>query len=151
MKMNEYQELAARTDSHENGVNPLLMDLIERGIAEAMHDTCVDPLQYLDVIRHRIHDAVRPTWELMHAALGLAGEAGEFADVVKKHIGQGHPLDLTKSENELGDVQYYTAKGAREIGVTLEHVGRTNIEKLRKRYPEGFSVEKSINREESKA
>jgi NTP pyrophosphatase (non-canonical NTP hydrolase) len=83
------------------------------------------------------------------AALGLAGESGEIADHVKKILYHGHPLDEAtrdKIAKEIGDILWYCAIGARGIGVSLSEIARLNVEKLRKRYPEGFSTEKSLNR-----
>lgn len=80
------------------------------------------------------------------AALGLTGEGGELADYIKKHIGHGHSLDQEKVIKELGDVMWYIAEVASILGFTLEEIAQTNIEKLKARYPEGFSEERSINR-----
>jgi NTP pyrophosphatase (non-canonical NTP hydrolase) len=80
-------------------------------------------------------------------ALGIAGEAGEVADYIKKVLGHGHPLDIDKLRNELGDVLWYVAVMAHHLNLDFEDVARQNIAKLKKRYPEGFSTEKSINRE----
>lgn len=79
-------------------------------------------------------------------ALGLAGEAGEAADDIKKVIGHGHDLDVDRVTKELGDVLWYIATLSDAIGVTLEHVAEVNVAKLRERYPTGFSKERSINR-----
>ena len=81
-------------------------------------------------------------------ALGIAGESGEVADLVKKVIGHKHPLDRHKLAMELGDVLWYVATIAKEFDLTLSEIADMNIKKLMKRYPEGFSVEKSINRVE---
>ena len=79
--------------------------------------------------------------------MGLCGESGEVIDLVKKHVSHGHPLNREKLIDELGDVAWYLAECAEAIGITLEDVLTHNIEKLKKRYPEGFSTERSINRE----
>lgn len=80
-------------------------------------------------------------------ALGIAGEAGEVADLVKKHVGHGHPLDVAKLKYELGDVLWYVAGIASAVGLSLSDVAAGNLEKLRARYPEGhFSTERSISR-----
>lgn len=83
--------------------------------------------------------------QLVLGALGLAGEAGEFADMVKKHIFHGHPFDINKAIKEVGDVQWYTNYAAiRCCGVSLIAVMEANIAKLKARYPEGkFSSERS--------
>lgn len=81
-------------------------------------------------------------------ALGVAGEAGEVADYLKKVIGHGHALDQEKLMKELGDVLWYVAVLANRTNISLEEVARENILKLRKRYPEGFDPERSKNRTE---
>ena len=81
-------------------------------------------------------------------ALGLAGEAGEVADYIKKVVGHDHPLDRDVLEKEMGDVMWYLAVLAEHHGMHLEDIAEKNIEKLKKRYPEGFSVTDSINRED---
>ena len=85
---------------------------------------------------------------LINGVMGLCGESGEVIDIVKKHLAQGHELDREKIIKELGDVAWYMAEIAMVLDVELEDVLVQNIEKLKKRYPEGFSTEKSLNREE---
>lgn len=85
---------------------------------------------------------------LINGVMGLCGESGEVIDIVKKHLAQGHDLDREKIIKELGDVAWYMAEIATVLDVELEEVLTLNIEKLKKRYPEGFSTEKSLNREE---
>lgn len=87
-----------------------------------------------------------PTEQLTNAALGLAGESGEVADLVKKHLFQGHPLDLDSVIKEAGDCLWYVSLVATACGVTLEELAQRNIDKLMKRYPEGFSADKSLHR-----
>ena len=85
---------------------------------------------------------------LINAVMGLCGESGEAIDIVKKHLHQGHPLDKEKLAKELGDIAWYLAETAWALDIPLERILRSNLEKLQKRYPEGFSSEKSINRKE---
>ena len=85
---------------------------------------------------------------LINGVMGLCGESGEAIDIVKRHLAQGHELDREHLIKELGDVAWYLAETATALDVELEDVFRGNIEKLKKRYPDGFSVEKSIHREE---
>ena len=84
--------------------------------------------------------------DLCNCALGLTGESGEFADHIKKHLYQGHKIDADYLINELGDIMWYVAVAAERLGFNLSEVMEINIEKLKKRYPNGFEVEKSINR-----
>jgi NTP pyrophosphatase (non-canonical NTP hydrolase) len=85
---------------------------------------------------------------LINAALGLCGEAGEFADALKKAEFHGHTLDEAELQKELGDVLWYAALACDALGVSMGEVMAQNIEKLRARYPHGFSHERSKNREE---
>ena len=83
------------------------------------------------------------------AALGLSGESGEIADHVKKVMFHGHPLDdatRDKIAKEIGDILWYCAMGTKGIGISLGEIATMNVEKLKKRYPEGFSTENSLNR-----
>lgn len=84
---------------------------------------------------------------LTNGVMGLCGEAGECCDIVKKHLFQGHELNREKLIDELGDVAWYIAITAEALGVPLEDVLQGNVDKLKRRYPEGFSVDKSVNRE----
>ena len=83
---------------------------------------------------------------LINGVMGLCGESGEAIDIVKKWLAQGHELDRDKLAKELGDIAWYLAETAYALDIPLEDILRGNIEKLKKRYPEGFSSEKSINR-----
>ena len=83
---------------------------------------------------------------VLSGVMGLNGEAGEAIDLVKKHLFQGHELSKDRLAHELGDVAWYIAVAAKGLGYDLETVLQMNIDKLKKRYPEGFEVEKSIHR-----
>lgn len=83
---------------------------------------------------------------LCNAVMGLCGESGEVIDLVKKHFFQGHELDRDKMAEELGDVAWYLAETCEVLGLNLSDVLQGNIAKLAKRYPDGFSSERSIHR-----
>ena len=85
---------------------------------------------------------------LTNSVMGLCGESGEAIDLVKKHLFHGHELDRDALIKELGDVAWYLAEAAEALEIPLEEIFERNIEKLKKRYPKGFSEEKSINRTE---
>ena len=85
---------------------------------------------------------------LANGALGLSGESGECADIVKKHLFQGHDLDAEKLANELGDVAWYLALASYAIGYDLETILQMNVDKLKARYPHGFTCEESLHRKE---
>ena len=83
---------------------------------------------------------------LINSVMGLCGESGEAIDIVKKWFAHGHALDKEKLIKELGDVAWYLAEAATALDVNLEDILQGNIDKLKKRYPEGFETEKSIIR-----
>ena len=68
--------------------------------------------------------------------------------MVKKWLAQGHELDKAHLAKELGDIAWYLAETATALGLTLEEILQANIDKLKARYPEGFSTEKSLHRKE---
>lgn len=81
------------------------------------------------------------------AALGLCGEAGEFADHVKKAQHHRLGIDAKRDEamrKELGDVLWYIAHACNVMGWRMEDIAAGNVAKLRARYPEGFSPEASV-------
>lgn len=85
---------------------------------------------------------------LMNGALGLCGESGEVADLVKKATFQGHELNAERVAEELGDVAWYLAVAAEAIGYSLDDILQMNVDKLLKRYPDGFDAERSVHRPE---
>lgn len=104
-----------------------------------------------------VHEAMRTKnndldhkMQLLDGACGLAGEAGEVVDAIKKYNFQGHDLDKAEIENELGDVLWYVALICDTLSINLEEVAKNNLEKLRTRYPEGFSSEDSLKRIDKK-
>ena len=104
--------------------------------------------EYQFLAARTINQALDEKELITNGAMGLCGESGEVIDLVKKWRAQGHELDRVHLTEELGDVAWYLAETATAIGAELEDVLRANIEKLMKRYPEGFAAERSVNREE---
>ena len=89
------------------------------------------------------------SWDkVRNGCYGLNGEAGECIDILKKTEFQGHAFDPMKMVDELGDVLWYVAQLATGLGVTLEYVAQHNVDKLKKRYPEGFDPDRSVHRPE---
>ena len=86
---------------------------------------------------------------LLNSALGWCGESGEVADLLKKYHFQGHDLDLEHIAKELGDIAWYLAVGAYSIGYDLETILQMNVDKLKARYPDGFSTDRSLHRAEN--
>lgn len=83
---------------------------------------------------------------LINSVMGLCGESGEAIDIVKKWMAQGHELDKQHLAKELGDIAWYLAEAATALEIPLEDIFQSNIDKLKKRYPEGFEVKKSLIR-----
>ena len=85
---------------------------------------------------------------LINSVMGLCGESGEATDIVKKWLAQGHQLDKEHLAKELGDIAWYLAEAATALDLNLEDILEANIEKLKKRYPEGFDIHRSLERNE---
>ena len=78
--------------------------------------------------------------------MGLAGETGETVDIFKKHIYQGKDLDINDVIEEIGDILWYIANLCNVNKITMKECMDSNVEKLRKRYPNGFSVKDALER-----
>ena len=83
---------------------------------------------------------------LINSVMGLCGESGEAIDIVKRWMAQGHALDKEHLIKELGDIAWYLAEAATALEIPLEEVFQGNIDKLKKRYPDGFEVQRSLVR-----
>ena len=137
MEIREYQKLAMRTN--DGKCNDRVLE----------HATKVISLEVGGHKREEITQILGSNpGELLNGALGLTGEAGEVADMIKKHIFHGHDLKRGELVKEIGDCAWYLALLCHAIDISLDEVLIANIEKLRNRYPEGFSSEASINRTE---
>lgn len=88
------------------------------------------------------------TLRLCNWAMGLAGEAGEINDALKKTLFHGHDLDKESLAKEVGDALWYAAALCTELDLSLNDVAYENIRKLMTRYPDKFSHDRSINRSE---
>lgn len=83
---------------------------------------------------------------LINSVMGLCGESGEAIDIVKKWMAQGHELDKEHLIKELGDIAWYLAEAATALEIPLDDILQANIDKLKKRYPDGFDAQKSLVR-----
>jgi NTP pyrophosphatase (non-canonical NTP hydrolase) len=86
--------------------------------------------------------------ELTYSALAIVGEAGELADLIKKVVFHGKPMNPANHHKmvlEAGDVLWGLARLAKALGTTLEEIGTLNIAKLKERYPDGYSEERANN------
>lgn len=89
------------------------------------------------------HMPTEEEYMILWNALGLAGEAGELANLCKKGICHRHTLNRDELIKELGDVLWYVAALCTKIGVDMSEVMDRNIAKLKQRYPEGYSSDAS--------
>lgn len=87
-----------------------------------------------------------PYIRVLEGLMGLNGEAGEAIDLMKKVLFQDHEFDREHMAKELGDIAWYLAVSADAIGYDLESILQMNVDKLRTRYPDGFSTEQSLHR-----
>lgn len=111
-------------------------------------DQSVDRLVDKIMIYHRFNPDIHG-WDrveikdfggILNACLGLSGEVGETVDMVKKWIFHESELDETHLKKEIGDVMWYVACLCHSFGYDLDEILELNIEKHRKRYPNGFNV-----------
>ncbi len=75
------------------------------------------------------------------AAMGLAGEAGEVVDLLKKAVWHGKELSLQELTKELGDCAWYLCAIGQRYGISLTDIMAANVAKLEARYPGGQFVE----------
>ncbi|HUW47254.1 MAG TPA: nucleoside triphosphate pyrophosphohydrolase family protein [Patescibacteria group bacterium] len=104
------------------------------------------PIEYQEEAKRTMNFDLTHNEQLSMLAMGLSGESGEVTDYLKKVVYHDHPYSGKKLCDELGDVMWYLSNLAYINGIDLEIVMEENIKKLKKRYPEGFSVEASLLR-----
>lgn len=174
MTPNEYQELAGLTESQDY---PTIINRVrDAGVllstcVELKHSA--DVFRRLDRLKKRIFygtdfepipeervdrrkmDILGETKRvndvqfirLLHAALGLATEAGELMEMLSNYLEGRKPLDIVNAKEELGDAQWYIPLGVDACDAKLETVMETNIRKLRARYPDRFTEFDAKNRD----
>ena len=86
---------------------------------------------------------------VINAGFGMAGEAGEVEDMIKKWIFHEKELDEEHLKKECGDIMWYIAMMCHAFRWDLDEIMQMNIDKLKARYPEGFDTDRANNREES--
>lgn len=102
--------------------------------------------EYQKLAMTTLNPALNKRDVLINSVMGLCGESGEAIDIVKKWMAQGHELDRERLAKELGDIAWYLAEAATALDLSLEDILQANIDKLKKRYPEGFDEIRSIDR-----
>lgn len=169
MDANEYQRLAGRTlidtpdveisghatfvahdTIHQAAAVGIVAEYVKKGIfhqqgfdRDRFDDLNIKAGLVVDMIRRPLSDAETfAAWNV----LGLCGGAGEVAALVDAMIADGQPLDTAALRKELGDVLWYVAALASKAGLELGDIMQANIDKLRTRYPEGYTAEASAAR-----
>ena len=121
-----------------------------RFVDEVTSDASSDAQSFSDALDVIDGFGVSPE-RILTAAIGISAEGGEFAEIVKKSIFQGKPMDEDAQyhmKRELGDIMWYITQACIALGISLEDVLSTNIQKLEARYPDGFEAFRSENRKE---
>lgn len=103
--------------------------------------------EYQKLAARTINRNLVPREQGMHALFGMVGEIGEIHSVYQKRY-QGHEWDTNHLKSEFGDLLWFIAEYCTAHGWDLDRIMQMNIDKLKKRYPEGFEVDRSLNREE---
>lgn len=103
--------------------------------------------EYQKLAARTINNGLKPREQELHALHGMSAEVGEIHSIFQKFY-QGHPIDDGELIKEMGDLCWMIAELCTVEGWNLDDVCKINIQKLLKRFPNGFSVERSINREE---
>jgi NTP pyrophosphatase (non-canonical NTP hydrolase) len=132
----EYQELAMRTNDGK-ATDRLLINTL----------TC--DMKYL-ISQNLIYEDENhfDIGGILNGCLGLAGETGEFNDIVKKWIFHEKPLDEEHAKKECGDIFWYLAMICESFGWDMDKIMQMNVDKLKTRYPDGFDTAKANNRKE---
>ncbi len=105
--------------------------------------------EYQQAASRTVNRSLTTGERLVDAAAGLAEEAGEVLGVVRKHMFMHHELDRARLVTELGDALWCLTGVAAAVGVSLDEVAAANLEKLRRRYPDGYSDSASARRRDT--
>lgn len=134
MKANEYQKMAMRTNDGKT-TKRLLECMLTCDMEYLLSQNLVyEDEQHLDL------------GGIFNACLGLSGEVGEFNDMIKKWVFHEKELDMEHAKKEMGDVLWYVAMMCESFGWNMDEIMQMNVDKLKARYPEGFSVDRSLHR-----
>lgn len=143
-----------------NNPNDFVLDIGDRALMTqecymrrylaGIMDNRMTPDKYQELCMRTCSKVASATSEnlILQGVMGMSGESGEALDIVKKYFFQGHDIDKEHLVRELGDVLWYVATCARGLGVSLEEVMTTNINKLKERYPDHFDSDLSMHRKE---
>ncbi len=117
-----------------------LIPKVLQHISECNNKAFEEKMNYPEFVDALFKQKSNPLESLVHCGLGVTGEAGEFADCIKKawaYNGDIETLDQTNFIEELGDLAFYMQKALNMAGVSWDHIQAVNYTKLSKRYPDG--------------
>ena len=135
MQGNEYQDLAMRTNDRKG------TDRVINALTKSIINSC-------EIVNSDSKEMTKDLGGIFNACLGLSGEVGELNDMIKKWIFHEKQFDEEHAKKELGDVMWYVAMMCESFGWGLDEILQMNVDKLKARYPQGFSVELANNRKE---
>ena len=101
--------------------------------------------EFVDCAKRTINYNLTNSEKLHHALFGISGECGEISSIFQKML-QGHPYSEEQLRGQIGDLLWFVSELCFVIGIELDDVAKENVEKLKKRYPNGFSEKDSIAR-----
>ena len=104
--------------------------------------------QYQDLARRTQNPDLNRQARRNHALFGIAAEVGEIHSLYQK-VYQGHTFDVGNLMKECGDVLWFLAELCDAEGLNMDDVAVMNIDKLKRRFPEGFSSARSLHRNEA--
>ena len=102
---------------------------------------------YQELAERTINKNLTTDEQINHALFGMSGEVGEILSIYQKQY-QGHEIDEEELKKEVGDLIWFVAEYCTVMGWEMDEILYKNINKLKRRYPDGFEAERSVNREE---
>lgn len=102
--------------------------------------------EYQDMASRTINGSMSPNEMTQHALYGMGSELGELYSIFQHMLQERSSVDCSELKKELGDLMWFVAEFATANCWSLNEIAQKNIEKLMKRYPDGFSEERSKNR-----
>ena len=140
--IHDLEALREGINEETNGCEPVCISEAIRVLTESNTAN-----KYQELAGRTINKDLKLSEIELHAVHGLSGEVGEIHSLYQK-IYQGHKMDDEHLQKEVGDLLWFIAELCTVRGWFLADIMDLNINKLKARYPEGFEIDKSLNRRE---
>lgn len=140
--IHDLEAIGEAFNEQTDGCEPVCIGEAIRVIKESMTGN-----KYQELASRTINENLEIKKIELHALHGLSGEVGEIHSLYQK-VYQGHKMDDEHLMKEIGDLMWFVAELCTARGFFLNDVMALNIDKLRKRFPDGFEVDKSLHRKE---